>query len=207
MKDYLKIKGIPFEYEKIDLELDNVPVITYDQARNTIFLADKLLKEKGITYSLIYGTLLGAIREKGFISHDYDVDIFTSQQEDLLDAIPDFYQKGLRLCRVVENRLYSFMTDNGAYIDIYIMKKAPIILNLWCYSLNGNIVPKKYLSEFETIDFLGGKFKVPKEPERLIRFFYGKTWRTPIKGAHGRYDIYPVWLYRSIKKWLKKIIQ
>lgn len=128
MKKIIAINEKQFAYEAIDLRLDSVPVITFEQARNILFFAKRLLDGKNISFALIYGTLLGAVREHGFISHDYDVDIFIKDQTALMAAIPEFYEKGFRLCRVVENRLYSFITDEGAYIDIYIMKEAPFSL-------------------------------------------------------------------------------
>jgi len=205
-QNFILIKGKPFYYEAQKLILNEVPTITFEQARDILFFAKELLDEKNIEFNLIYGTLLGAIRERSFISHDYDVDIFIKDQEALMNAIPEFYKKGFKLCRVEENRLYSFMV-NGVYIDIYIMKKAPFFFNWWCYSLNGNIIPKKYLKESEKIEFVGAMFNVPKDPIRLIKFFYGKNWKTPIKGAHGRYSIYPVHFYRKFKKYLFTLIK
>ena len=35
---------------------------------------DKALSSLGINYSIAFGTLLGAVREKGFIKHDLDLD-------------------------------------------------------------------------------------------------------------------------------------
>ena len=34
-----------------------------------------ILNENGLEYTLAFGTLLGAIREKGFIKHDLDIDV------------------------------------------------------------------------------------------------------------------------------------
>ena len=36
---------------------------------------DKCMIENNYNYCLIFGTLLGAIREKGFITHDFDIDV------------------------------------------------------------------------------------------------------------------------------------
>ena len=39
-------------------------------------LFDQMLTENGYKYSLAFGTMLGAVREKGFIKHDADIDVF-----------------------------------------------------------------------------------------------------------------------------------
>lgn len=37
---------------------------------------DSMMNENGYKYSLAFGTMLGAVREKGFIKHDADIDVF-----------------------------------------------------------------------------------------------------------------------------------
>lgn len=47
-----------------------------NNAHEAIEAFDACMKKNGINYSLAYGTMLGAIREKGFIKHDADLDVF-----------------------------------------------------------------------------------------------------------------------------------
>ena len=42
---------------------------------------DAFCKEHGISYFMIYGTLLGAVRHKGFIPWDYDIDTAMTRAE------------------------------------------------------------------------------------------------------------------------------
>lgn len=204
MKKSIVIEGKPFYYEAENLSVDTDPIITFEQAKTVLFKAKELLDQCGIEFGLIYGTLLGAIREHSFIKHDYDVDIYVKDKNALLRAIPDFYQKGFKLCRVVGDRLYSFRYNGGAYVDMYILRKAPFPFNLYCYFVGRSIMPKHYYDNTKKIEFLGEKFTVPAEAERALEMFYGKTWRIPIKKGYGgrNGDVYPVYWYRKIKKWL-----
>ena len=202
MKESIKINGQPFWYEAVDLKFAQGDVITHEQAQDILFKMKDLLDEKGICFWLIYGTLLGAVREKDFISYDFDVDIQTNEYDKLLSIIPWLDEHGMKLIRVQPGYVYTF-SMGSVYIDIYIAHKAPFPFNLWCYWLNGNIVPKRLIMPLTEMEFLGKRFRVPAQPEKLMEFFYGKSWRTPIPGVHGQYDIYPVYLYRRyIKKWL-----
>jgi len=204
VKESILIDGKIFYYDAVSLSEESAARISFDQAKQLLFTSKKILEEENVRFSLVFGTLLGAIREHSFISHDYDIDIMVFDKDALLRAVPSMWDKGLKLCRVVDGRLYSFMMD-GFYIDIYIVLDAPSIMGRWCYMIGSYTIWKRYLKEFETISFLGGDFLVPKDPEKIVEFWYGKKWRTPIPGYHGRGDVYPVYLYRKyLKKYIKR---
>ena len=59
-------------------------------------IVDSVMQECKLPYSLYYGTLLGAIREKGFIAHDFDIDIALFADEDYSEAFRILQEKGFR---------------------------------------------------------------------------------------------------------------
>lgn len=204
MRESIIINGEPFYYDAVDLKFAEGPQITFDQAKEVLFRMKSLLDMKKVRFWLIYGTLLGAIREHSFISFDFDVDIQTDEYGKFVSLIPWLDENGMKLIRVQPGRVYTF-SMGGVYIDVYIAHKAPFPLNLWCSWLNGNIVPTRLVYPLVEMDFLGERFMVPLRAESLLAFFYGKSWRTPRPGAHGQYDIWPVHFYRRyIKKFIKR---
>ena len=80
---------------------------------------DRVCKENDIKYFLIGGTLLGAVRHKGFIPWDDDVDIGMLRED---------YEKKKKICldnKALSNKyfLHCFETDNNYYLPFIKVRK------------------------------------------------------------------------------------
>lgn len=73
-----------------EIGLEELKVLQMD----VLTAIDKFCTENGITYSLAGGTLLGAIRHKGYIPWDDDIDIymFRDDYNKLISTFPEVYE-------------------------------------------------------------------------------------------------------------------
>ncbi len=102
---------------------------------------DRFCRQNNITYFLSYGTLLGAIRHKGYIPWDDDIDVMVPRTE--IDRVRTLYKPGRYKIADATNELnyeypYPRMIDtttyrggakkaklHGAFIDIYVIDGFP----------------------------------------------------------------------------------
>jgi hypothetical protein len=190
-KTTIVIDGTPFTYvdEIDDIKYDTISAISEDDARSLLQTTKDLFDKCGIRFYLIFGTLLGAVRDHGLIEGDEDVDVYIDSEQLLRRNLPFLHENGLKVCRIYDHRLYSFHTDNNSYIDVYIRGKLPFsIWGLWCDRISLGVIPRCYIKKYDKIDFLGIECLCPHKPERVLRYWYGKSWRTPIKGHYFTYD-------------------
>lgn len=108
---------------------------------------DRLCNEYNLQYSLAYGTLLGAVRHKGFIPWDDDMDVMMPREDyDKLRNIigsdnsmssirfidkktdSDYYYPFAKLChkdtKLIEST-FDHINNYGAYIDVFPMTRIP----------------------------------------------------------------------------------
>jgi len=154
----------------------------------------RVLDLYNVSFGLMYGTLLGAIREKNFIIHDHDTDLFVLREEEfkVMDMIKEAKKIGFTIGRYSEAYI-SFVRD-GDFIDIYFMDK-----KFGKYHCDGHVIPSKYLDDLINYSFLGSTFKISRDYENLLTYLYGKDWRTPQKNVSPTH----YGLYLKVKYFMK----
>ena len=155
---------------------------------------DRICKKHNLTYWIDYGTLLGAVRHKGFIPWDDDIDVSMPREdhnklkEIIKDELPDdmFFQTkktdldfSNNITRLIDlnsiyHNNYYFGKYNGIFIDIF------------------------------PVDTINKKYKWLVKP---LRFFYSidpfKKWYSTPKRRLTHYLLSPLILLKPIINYIK----
>lgn len=159
--------------------------------------AVKKIEIDGYEPFLIYGTLLGAVREKGLIGHDNDIDIaymskYTNPKEIIEEAV-EIYRKLAKKGQLLRwfdidyeaqedsNKILSASGQAHITVDGYIFDLFTTWQdndgNLWLFEFGK--VGKGFLP-LKKGELHGIDFNIPNNSEKLLEFLYG-DWKTPRK--------------------------
>lgn len=147
-------------------------------------------KEFNLDLYLIYGTLLGAIRDKDFILHDTDVDLaYFSKHNNPILVRKEF----LYICNILKNKNLYLRNRGYKHIDSKAISDK-FIFDIWCsYSIGDTLYLGPFKQTFmrdtfiplKKINFKGTFFNIPNKPEIFLCSFY-KSWETPIKSDYRK---------------------
>lgn len=168
---------------------------------------DKMMTDSGYAYFLIFGSMLGAIREHGLIKHDLDLDTamwYEDADENLLFTLE---KAGFKLVHSFEidggksGREWTFLKD-GVSVDIFFVYRAirdnpyccdfPIDYETTgCVSWNqmmkkcGGVIPRRvelpFSKVFKRVPYENLFLPIPENADEILRIHYGANYMIPIK--------------------------
>lgn len=177
--------------KKLDTAWQQRVMSLYHEARKA------LAEELGYEAFLIYGTLLGAVRENGFIGHDGDFDAaYVSRHTDPRAAAAEMQELALRLIErgfyveCMESTLHVHDPhDRATRIDIFHLYFDEDGMLRFPFGIAGSTtIRREQWQGSEEIDFVGYRALIPQPAEALVEHIYGPDWRRPKSGFNWKVD-------------------
>ena len=197
MKTIVTSTGKKIQYEPLSL-YRGVQFIDKRVAKENLFILKDILDKNNISFGLIAGTLLGAIREHDFIKHDEDIDLFvlSEDRQKIIDILPEICNSGFKVIRYHRTKKLLSIMKTGQYIDFNFYE--PYNKDIRCSG--GWLILDRFLTKTTTIDFLGKDFKVPEDYLGYLECAYSKNWRTPVVWNNYEMPWWKVKIYNIAEK-------
>ena len=202
MKTIVTSTGKEIHYKPLSL-FRGVQFINKKLAKENLFQLKEILDKNNISFGLIAGTLLGAIREHNFIDHDEDIDLFvlSEDRQKIIDTLPEICAAGFEVIRYHRTKKLLSVMKNEQYIDFNFYE--PYNKDIRCSG--GGLILDRFLTQTTTINFLGADFRVPKDYYGYLECAYSKNWKIPV--VWNNYEM-PWWeiKIRNIAEKIKEIL-
>lgn len=179
MAQVIRYKGGRHTFEPVELFHGRKRIDINTSEKNLLDFR-QVLVDTQVRWFLGFGTLLGAVREKGFIEHDEDTDVYVLNEDrrKFLKLLPEFLSRGFTVARY-EWPLLSLIREDD-YIDVYFLRR------MWkTRKMMGFHFPKTDFINGTYLNFLGVDFPAPSKPISHLELLYGADWKVPKVGAHA----------------------
>lgn len=179
---------------------------------------DETLTSAGIPYMLGFGTLLGAVREHGFIKHDMDIDTCLWYEDYYAKDVKGCLERsGFKMsrCFTIDDGKCGLETTffkDGVGIDIFLIYPAVDRMPYTCHEWlpvkdgimrqesmeqYGYLIPYRlempYVKDLIRVDFNGIMLPIPSNYDELLTYRYGKDYMIPNPNYVTDYKVYKCW--------------
>lgn len=138
----------------------------------------------GVRPFLVDGTLLGAVREGGFIAHDRDTDMGVFIEEYSPSIAPVMVSAGFRLSRTfgtVTRGLEMAFRRAGVKLDVFFYYRDGSGRFHAAWPKDASPIRYRYPAfALAPMEFLGETFLAPADPVAFCEAKYGLGWRDPV---------------------------
>lgn len=206
--------GNPIAVDRIG-HISRVFSATDSEMRSQIIEGTRLaladLRADGYDAHLSYGCLLGAVRDGRMIGHDTDADIaYLSRYTLPAQVISESYameralrRRGWQVVRMSNadlKLLHPLPDGRRVHIDIF----GAFHVGDTFYQLGGRSgsVPRSALTPASTVVLEGVELPAPADPEAVLAFLYGESWRTPDPAFQ---NVDPPGGLRRIQGWMRGV--
>lgn len=196
----------PFYYKYKDYLAEKRKKVFHQNALNTLKQFDECMRAHDFKYVLMFGSMLGAVREKGFISHDMDMDVAMWYEDYTPEIKTALESAGFKLIHYHEidggvSAKEDTYEKDGISIDIFFIYPAideyPYICSKW-HGANGCITKQQSMKKYgyiegkrlelpfhskdiEYVPFESLSLPIPVNAHEILKFYYGEDYLSPNK--------------------------
>jgi hypothetical protein len=176
----------------MDESIKTVQPVDVKAAAELLREAKQILDKQGITFALVSGTCLGAVRDNQLIPWDDDIDLgsvlgLNELTEEKIERVANAFRDNGFIVGVApqDHCISVLLLKDSVRIDWISFR----IIDDCTFHYPGVRIPARMLTDLKEIDFIGEKFYVPNPPEEYLRLKYSEDWTVPKKAGQYEADV------------------